>query len=281
MVFPLMAWTALLLLRPGMSSARRALLFIIGTGLALTLLVEIVVLVGDINRMNTVFKFYLQAWVLLGIAAAVSLAWVFNDVERYFTPIWRAFWHTAAAVLIGAAVLFPLLAGADKIRDRISFAAPHTLDGMAYMATSTYNENETQMDLSEDYRAILWMQQNVAGSPVIVEGSVGEYRWGNRYTINTGLPSVVGWNWHQRQQRAVTPEIWVTSRVAAVGDFYTTPDPLAAQQFLQRYEVSYIIVGQMERAIYPAEGLAKYEAENGRLWDEVYRDGQTVIYKVR
>jgi uncharacterized membrane protein len=125
------------------------------------------------------------------------------------------------------------------------------------------------------------MQQNVAGSPVIVEGSVGEYRWGNRYTINTGLPSVVGWNWHQRQQRAVTPETWVTSRVAAVGDFYTTPDPLAAQKFLQRYEVSYIVVGQMERAIYPAEGLAKFEAENGRLWDEVYRDGQTVIYKVR
>jgi uncharacterized membrane protein len=278
---PLMAWTALLLLRPGMPAGRRALLFIIGTGLALTLLVEVIVLVGDINRMNTVFKFYLQAWVLLGLSAAVALAWTFNEVEKTFAPGWRTAWHVSAAILIGAAMLFPLLAGVDKIKDRMSVIAPHTLDGMTYMATSTYNETDTQMDLSEDYRAIQWMQQNVEGSPVIVEGHVGEYRWGNRYTIYTGLPSVVGWNWHQRQQRAVTPETWVTSRVAAVGDFYTNPDLQLAQEFLKRYAVSYIVVGQMERAIYPPDGLAKFVQENGHLWDEVYRDGQTAIYKVR
>jgi YYY domain-containing protein len=281
LVVPLMTWAAVLLLRPGMLPARRALLFIVGTGLALTLLVEVVVLVGDINRMNTVFKFYLQAWVLLGVAAAAALGWAVRELDRVFSPGWRGAWHVFTTLLIGAAALFPLLAGADKINDRMSPNAPHTLDGMTYMASSTYHESDSTLDLREDYDAIRWMQDNVSGSPVIVEGHVGEYRWGNRYTIYTGLPSVVGWNWHQRQQRAVTPETWVTSRVAAVDEFYTQPDPQKALDFLRRYEVSYIIVGQMERAIYPVEGLAKFEQENGRLWEEVYRAGQTVIYKVR
>ena len=101
------------------------------------------------------------------------------------------------------------------------------LDGMAYMAYSTYSESETQMDLSQDYRAIQWMQRNVQGSPVIVEANTPEYRWGTRFTIYTGLPGVVGWNWHQRQQRAVTPDTWVFDRVDAIGAFYNADNRTA------------------------------------------------------
>ena len=78
-------------------------------------------------------------------------------------------------------------------------------------------EPDVQTDL-----AIRWMQENIEGSPVIVEGNMVEYHWGNRYTIYTGLPSVVGWNWHQRQQRAALPDGTVESRVADVGAFYST-----------------------------------------------------------
>ncbi|MGI5838028.1 MAG: DUF2298 domain-containing protein, partial [Chloroflexota bacterium] len=44
-----------------------------GIGLALTLGVEFVTIKGDIGRMNTVFKFYLQAWFLFGIASAIGI----------------------------------------------------------------------------------------------------------------------------------------------------------------------------------------------------------------
>ena len=56
------------------------------------------------------------------------------------------------------------------------------------------------------------------GSPVIVEANTPEYRWGNRFTIYTGLPGVVGWNWHQRQQRAVVPSEWVTERIDEISE---------------------------------------------------------------
>jgi len=280
LVLPLSMWAALLIFRPGQPDVKRAVLFFIGSALVLTLAVELVVLRGDIGRMNTVFKFYLQAWTLFSISAAASLIWLWPAVRDEWLSGWRITWQTGLAMLVGGALLFTLLGGADKIRDRMSKTAPHTLDGMAYMATSTYSDNDKDMDLSQDYRAILWMQENIQGSPVIVEANTVEYRWGSRYTIYTGLPGVVGWNWHQRQQRAVVPSEWVTNRVQEIGDFYRSTDRQQTTNFLKKYDVRYIIVGQLEQAYFAGEGLDKFMAWNGDLWKEIYRDSNTVIYEV-
>jgi len=141
------------------------------------------------------------------------------------------------------------------------------------------------MDLSQDYRAIRWMQDNVQGSPVIVEANCTEYRWCTRFTIYTGLPGVVGWNWHQRQQRALIASNTIFDRVSAIGFFYTTKDIEVALAFLKKYQVKYIIVGQLERNIYPAlnpmmDGLAKFEKYEGKYWKTVYYEADTTIYEV-
>jgi uncharacterized membrane protein len=137
------------------------------------------------------------------------------------------------------------------------------------------------MDLSQDYRAIRWLQQNVRGSPVIVEANLRNlYRWGSRVTNFTGLPGVVGWEWHQQQQRTVVPASWISDRIAEIDNFYQTEDLQAAQQFLRKYDVKYIYLGQQERGHYPGPGLEKFAAQEGVLWQEVYRDGDTVIYEV-
>jgi YYY domain-containing protein len=278
---PMAAWAAVLILRPNQPDTKRMVLFMVGTGLVLTLAVELIVLRGDIGRMNTVFKFYLQAWTLLSLSAAAAVVWLIPEVERIWRPGWRMGWQIALALMVFGAALFPVTATTDKIRDRMSDAAPHTLDGMKYMAYSQYSDSNHDMNLVQDYKAILWMQQNIKGSPVIVEANTPEYRWGTRYTIYTGLPGVVGWNWHQRQQRALGNEAdQVVNRVDSVGSFYNTTIRSDVADFLKKYAVRYIVVGQLEKAVYDPVGIAKFDSWNGDLWEQVYHQGDTTIYQV-
>jgi YYY domain-containing protein len=280
LVLPLAAWAGALILRPGQPDAKRFVLFLVGTGLVLTLMVEVVVLVGDIGRMNTVFKFYLQVWTLFSVSAAAALGWLLDDLILW-KPRWRAVWQVALAALLISAGLYPFMASMAKVKNRAAPQAPHTLDGMAYMDYAEYQETWGVLDLSQDYPAIRWMQENVQGSPVIVEANQRNlYRWGSRFSIYTGLPGVAGWEWHQQQQRALLPGSLVTNRILEIDQFYQTTDLQQAHDFLRKYEVGYIVLGQQERGQYPGPGLDKFPAANGSLWREVYNEGDTTIYEV-
>jgi uncharacterized membrane protein len=274
------AWAGILLLRPDQPDLKRLVLFLMGTGLVLTLAVEVIVLEGDIGRMNTVFKFYLQAWVLLAIASAAGLGWMIPVMAEKMPKEWYRVFQAVLIALLFCGALYPIMASRDKITDRMAKDAPHVLDGMAYMQYAEYNDQGEVYSLAEDYAAIQWMQENVQGSPVIMEGNTVEYRWGNRYTIYTGLPSVVGWNWHQRQQRTVTPSTWVTDRVDDINLFYNTTDIETARDLLAKYDVGYIVVGRMEQVYYMEDGLRKFQRLEGDLWEVVFQQGQTSIYKV-
>jgi uncharacterized membrane protein len=275
---PLATWAGVLLLRPDQTDTKRLVLFWVGTALLITIVVELFTVRGDIGRMNTIFKFYLQAWTLLAVSAGAAIAWVLADLSLW-RPRWRNTWQAGLVILFVGAALYTITATTDKVSDRMNPKAPRTLDTMTYMAHTEYWDTST-MDLSQDYRAIRWMQDNVQGSPVIVEANCPEYRWCTRFTIYTGLPGVVGWNWHQRQQRALGPPTMVTERVDAIGQFYNTVSMGFAQDFLDEYDVRYIVVGQVEQIYYPGVGLSKFEQYDGKLWKEVYRDVQTVIYEV-
>jgi YYY domain-containing protein len=248
-VVPVIVWAGLLLLRRNQAVGKRATLFLLGTGLALTLVVEVVVLQGDIGRMNTVFKFYLQVWTLFCVAGGAAFAWLATEQRSWSITI-RGLWQIGLAFLVFGAALYPLTATPAKIRDRMSLFAPQGLDGMAFMKTAIRSELGKTFELDEDYRAIQWMQENVVGSPVIVEANIPEYRWGSRYTIYTGLPGVLGWNWHQRQQRVAAGSEEVSRRAEEISRFYMTESISEARGFLEEYGVRYVVVGHLERIYY-------------------------------
>ena len=243
--------------------------------------VELVRQRDDIGRMNTVFKFYLQAWSLFAVGSAFGLAhWAARAAS--WRPSWRrAGWAVIALLFVGV-MLYPAFAARAKVRDRFSAeASPHGLDGMAYMDEASYFENNLDLQLADDKAAILWLLTEVEGSPVILEGVTSGYRWGNRYSIYTGLPAVQGWDWHERQQRSVVPGAVIERRLAHVREMYESSDLPRVKSLLDFYNVSYVVLGELERATYNPTGLAKFQqlVDQGYL-ERAYEHGTVTLYRV-
>ena len=278
LVLGLVALGSLLLIYLPENASIKIVITIVILALVLTLIVEVLRLSGDIGRMNTVFKFYFQAWTLLSIASGVAVVWAYERVKKWGRRS-GAIWNLGVVVLMAIASSYTLLATLAKIADRIDPRAGPGLDGMAFMETSQYHDNGQVVELGPDYDAIIWLQENVVGSPVIVEAHAPEYKYGSRYSIYTGLPGVVGWNWHQRQQRAITPGNLITDRVEATDRFYREEDIQQAMEFVLRYDVKYVVVGGYERVYYPYSGLEKFGrmVELGML-EVAYDNGEVVVY---
>jgi uncharacterized membrane protein len=239
------------------SRALQAALF--GVALFATLIPEFVSLQGDIGRMNTVFKFYLQAWVLLSVAAAVGLGWLARRSARDpFLRQVRPAWVALAAVFVLAAAAYPLLASKGKVGLRFS-DMPLSMDGMQYMDFAQYQDEGKDLNLPADAKAIRWMQDTIAGTPVVLEGRSPVYRWGSRFSIYTGLPTVLGWDVHQGQQRAGYTGM-IQERATDVERAYSSVNPQETVAILNKYQVRYVVVGGLERAYYPEIGLNKFNS---------------------
>jgi uncharacterized membrane protein len=236
--------------------------------------------------MNTVFKFYIQVWLIFSAIGGAALVWTWDAVNQW-RPLPRQVWIASFLVLISCAATYPPTAALAKIRDRFHDDQPPAgLDGMAYMLTATHHDRDQAIELRFDHEVIRWLQDNVAGSPVIMEANTYPkiYGWGNRISIYTGLPTLVGWEWHTRQHRAGFPDATeqVRQRANDVITFYNTQDIQLATQILEAYDVSYLIVGPLERAYYDPAGIAKFDTmvEN-QILVERFRNEGAVIYEVR
>jgi YYY domain-containing protein len=288
---PIAAFVAVLFFVPRPSERQasgedqRFLWLIVGTAMALSLAVEVVVLEGDIGRMNTVFKFYLQVWILLSIAAAISLSWVWKRARRWRTNLRELWWSVMIVLILGGALFLPLGIRARAI-DRMTPATGLTLNGMAFIQQAAITDGPDgdmqEISLTGDYHAIRWIQENIEGSPVILEGlGRREYLWASRVSIYTGLPAVVGWRWHQAQQRAGVGGELVSWRREDVNTCYDTTDVAQAEEILDRYGVGYVYVGEYERAYYDQGGLDKFGrmVERGLL-QVVYEAHGVTLYQV-
>jgi len=310
LIFVLVFLTALLLFSARPDPLRQFVLCMIGLGLVFTALVEVVVLKGDISRMNTVFKFYLQVWVLWAVASAAVLptlaAWLKIAPRQKREPVpepeegsawtpavaaqaekrrrkpanaWAGAWWWAFGLLLAACFLYPITATPKRIQDRFENSFSTTIDGTAYMQTSVYYDDGRAVPLNWDWLAMGWLEQHVTGIPTILEANTPLYRWGSRISIYTGLPTVIGWDWHQKQQRSILPGQIIDRRIEDVRTIYNSPDPIQAASLLSYYHVKYIYVGPLEHLYYDANGLAKFDQPTD-LWSLVYQNDQVKIYQV-
>jgi YYY domain-containing protein len=191
-------------------------------------------------------------------------------------------WMAALVVLVGMALVFPVLASSNQTAN---FSLPHSLDGAAYMATDpTYVPADCSNYIgagsnAHDNEAIAWLNAHITGSPVIVEAPGCEWSHYSRISAFTGLPTLIGWpgghegewrtNWVQR-----TGEYGIFNRrTAAVNQIYSDPDNQAVLALLRQYHVRLLYVGAAERNLYPQADLNRF----GSFLHVIYnRDGVTI-----
>ncbi|MFZ2360755.1 MAG: DUF2298 domain-containing protein [Anaerolineae bacterium] len=246
---------------------------------------------GDWRRMNTLFKFYIQVWVMLALAAAVALPGIWDFVRRRWRPVWRVLWTVGFVYLLGLSLIFLVAGTPARLNDRFpeGLSDPNrpalgTLDGMAYMQAGTYTWHPdpaqaptTRIELRHDYDALRWMLDNIEGTPVVAEALIGYYREGGlRVASFTGFPTLLGFHQEGEQRYG-----WQTGpRRSQAEEFWNTTDATRTQQLIAELGIDYIYLGQLERIVYPAESLAKFQqmAQDGLL-EVVYANEQVTIYR--
>lgn len=226
-------------------------LLMIAVGALLTVGPEFIYLRDNFGfRLNTIFKFYYQAWVMFGLAALFGIGYLWQNWRgaQRFVPILAAGGYILAFMV---ALLFPINAVQSRA---LEFRGPltaedrqqPTLNGLAQV--SRFNPDE--------YAAIMWLRENVNGSPVITEAIGGQYSGYGRVSANTGLPTLLGWAGHEYQWRGDTPE--PAAREPVIRAIYSQPDIDSVRNFLDEYNVQYIYVGGLEREAYGSDGLDKF-----------------------
>ncbi|MEA2625037.1 MAG: hypothetical protein QOD06_1082 [Candidatus Binatota bacterium] len=204
------------------------------------------------DRMNTIFKLYLEMWLLFGIAGAVWL-----QVLRRESPArrWTRFaWGAAFSILVAASAVTAVSDVVGTLRTRHAPGPRPTLDGQAYLALQD----------PIDRRAIQWLNRQVSGTPVLLEAHGPSYQEFSRISMNTGLPTVLGWDYHLSQRAHSWDEI--NRRKADVLTIYDGMDRAEVEGLLDRYHVAMVYVGPLERRTYARAGLAKFTA-----WPDVFQ----------
>jgi len=234
------------------------------TGFLLTFGVEFVYLRDQFGtRMNTVFKFYFQTWTLLSVASAYAGFYL----ARKLNGIARGAYFVAFALLLGASMVYPALAIPNRAND---FARKPTLDGIAWIR-----------DINPgDYAAIQWLGENAPRGAVALEAAGGEYSYGNRISMATGLPTVLGWAGHESQWRGNSKfykdDAAGIDRAADIQRTYQTIDPKETLTYLDKYAIKFVVVGQEEKNMY---GLTKTQIEKfGKVMTLVFENGDVRIY---
>ena len=250
-VVPLIVWAAFLF-HIEKTNSNRVVLILVLVALGLTMIPELIRIRQDIGRQNTVFKLYFMSWQFFSLFGGLAFAFLWSIRNRW-VKLLRISWYVSIFTLFSITISYTFLAANARSEFRFETTTPLSLDGLEFMRYAKYWESDELFPLEPDYQIIQWLQNNVSGSPVIMEGRTysSEYRWNGRIASFTGLPSVIGWQFHQQQQRTFTPMSELIQRRAAnVTAFFTTPDIEDAIEILNAYEVKYIILGPLEHALY-------------------------------
>ena len=229
------------------------------------------------NRMNTVFKVYYQAWLLLGIAGAVGIHYIVVaplrrsdwDLRVVMLRILGVAYGVVATVFLVASAYYPVGAIVERTgwADTGESWQDNTLSGLSYLRASEPGE----------YEAIEWLS-NPDNIGRIVEAVGDDYTDYGRISATTGRATILGWKGHQRQWRGDDQAF--AGREEDVATIYESADADTVRRLLERYKVRWVVVGPREVSTYGPDVPTRMLSWTDAGWlDEAIASDDVVIYE--
>ncbi len=210
------------------------------------------------RRMNTIFKFYYQAWLMWAVAAAYGSAVLLGSQKNRNL---RALFGVLFTVVLVVGLTYPVMAVNTRVSTfQASGAQSLELDGTA----------NTYFLSGDEQTAAAWLKQAPLGT--LVEAYGGSYSQYARFSMNSGQPAVLGWDAHEGQWRG--DYLLITPRQEDIRVFYTARSWEQTQVILERYDVRYVVVGNLERSTYDV-----YEDKFIQHLTPVFQQGGITIYE--
>lgn len=216
-------------------------------------------------RWNTVYKVYMQVWVLWGTAAAVAVTRLLQAARgraaAWWSPDYTRVAAAAAVILVAASATFPALALNGHFQPLTDDHPDElTLDSTRYV--ETYHPHEAE--------AIDWLDARSGQPTMVSRPGEGMYQWRNAPASLTGVPTLAGWK-HEEGYRGADAYQF---RVTDVRIIYTG-DPQSARAVLLRHDVDLVYVGPVEREAYDVTNLSRIRGVS-----PAFRNANVTIYRV-
>ncbi|MBW3635675.1 MAG: hypothetical protein KY445_04295, partial [Armatimonadetes bacterium] len=199
---------------------------------------------GDFRHQDTVFKFGLQAWLLLGIGIAAEAGFRFRHWWK--SAIWPLKFASATTTLAFFAVVS--LAPLCVAWARAVGSAARDAQGNVILSL-----NAARFLGDEELAGIEWLRRNAASGDSVVEAvatdpsgqPIGDYDASSgRVAAFSGVPSVLGWPQHVWMWGASWDDI--NRRAALVKGIYRGSTPQARLKALRQSGAIWIFTGARE-----------------------------------
>ena len=207
-------------------------------------------------RINTVFKFYYQAWMLWSLAASFGVAYLLLNLRK----AWNVIFSIVVGLLVFIGLLYPI------------FGLDTKTNGFKPLHGFTLNDfDRVKRENPDEAAAVEFLL--TAPDGIIAEAIGDGYSAYGRISMLTGLQTVLGWPGHEAQWRGTYSV--QGSRRDDINKLYVTARWEEAQTVIQKYNIRYIYIGTLEHT-----SIRVNEEKFKQYLKPVFQQDGVTIYEV-
>lgn len=208
----------------------------------------------EIDRMNTIFKFYSAAWIFMHLFAFYLVREAWQELAANFAKNWLPLAAPAAALLFFGFFF-------------VRTAALHRPTGEVIAGTASEGLSSIEREFPGGARTV----QTLRGMPkgTVLEAQGDAYSYTSFVSTLSGNFAYLGWANHIGLLYPLHQE--VSARERATREFYLEADCEKKLEFLKREEISYAVLGILEKRKYPEINPSSFECLKNIFSEGEYR----------